>query len=207
MPLLPNAKVIHHFSCHRRKHTLSLFHPNALSVGIINMENLKFAMSPSDPLWVDPTYQRRHAIDLTPHHRGSRPPITRYEPPQDEPMQAIALDNAARKLQTLVRYDENVPLSQVQDFFKEWDDADGHTNPNALVWFNDTAALVDACSHNRADLIEFLLGKGLLPKRAAAYFNAQHVGRTKDLSTLELLLDHGWDINRYIGDEYPSVLW
>ncbi|KAK7914200.1 hypothetical protein PG985_011903 [Apiospora marii] len=183
------------------------------------MDLSMFSSQPADPGWEPPRFRDLHVHQIKFSHSGTdrdaaSDRITPSEPP---PLtdRAKALDAAAMELNTLCA--SNAPLADVQVFLTNWGETPEFPisttdseylplQPNALAWFNDTNAVQWACQNDHRDLVEVLLEKGLGIKPRAVMHAVAQMRETKDRGTVQLLLDHGWDINKPFDDDSVPIM-
>ncbi|KAK8009122.1 ankyrin repeat-containing domain protein [Apiospora marii] len=183
------------------------------------MDPSMFSSQPADPGWEQPRFRDLHVHQIKFSHSGTDRDAASdgINPPEPPPLtdRAKALDAAAMELNTLCA--SNAPLADVKAFLKNRERApefpistrgsdDLLLQPNALAWFNDTNAVQWACQNDHRDLVELLLEKGLEIKPRAVIHAVTKMKETKDCGTVQLLLDHGWDINKPFDEDSVPIM-
>lgn len=179
------------------------------------MDIQQYASHPSDPLWEEPGWHKRHVHVVNFHHtchhddddvNGNAGSVGGQELAGPESPRREALDEAAAKLNFLCASD--APLADVQDFLAKWEDpsSTGRVQPNALAWFNDTYAVQSACLNDNQVVLRTLLEKGLRPTTRAAALARKKWQETKNKDVLQLLVDYGLDINQPLDHDTPPIM-
>lgn len=185
------------------------------------MDIQQFASKPSDPHWEKPGWSERHVIVIKFHahqndHGDGQSKVSDVDPTESHGLDAHtaqrqalveALEDAASKLNKLCATD--APVVDVQAFLAQWEDPSsnaGRIQPNVLAWFNDTNSVRLSCQNDNRDVLRVLLKKGLQPTSKAVAFAKAKWMETRNIEVLQLLIDHGWNINQPINHNTPPLM-
>lgn len=121
----------------------------------------------------------------------------------------LALSRTTFELQQLCS-DRRVKARSIQDLLASWvvatEPNSGKLQPNLLAWLDDSQALQYAIKNQRKDIMQLLFNYGLIPTQTVISASLEYVRDSRDMSTLELLIDGGWDINCDVNQARPSIM-
>jgi hypothetical protein len=117
------------------------------------------------------------------------------------------IKKAAADFRDVLQNDPSMSVQALHATLRRWTETrTSKIQPMALEWFQHFDLVQVAAGHDRMDLVQALIEQGLKLGEGSAWIMSMRTAKTGDVSYLQYLVDHGWDINKAVGIRKEAIL-